>query len=156
MKLIYEITVFLLINTLSLYLISNLFGEVLIRGQRLKEGGAYFKVREIHHVKFQNFVFVLFNNENETQNLKTQKKYQQWFYCLSVCITIPYEFIWILVLLLFQYGNFSYISAALLKGMLWIKVSESRYKQCGVTPHFSAGKNLLKKILREDTYWHIN
>ena len=29
--------------------------------------------------------------------------------------------------------------------MLWIKVSESRYKQCGVTPHFSAGKNLLKK-----------
>ena len=62
MKLIYEITVFLLINTLSLYLILNLFGEVLIRGQRLKEWGAYFKVREIHHIKFQNFVFVLFNN----------------------------------------------------------------------------------------------
>ena len=84
MKLIYEITVFLLINTLSLYLISNLFGEVLIREQCLKEGGAYFKVREIHHIKFQNFVFVLFNNENETKNLKTKKqnkmktlKYQQ-------------------------------------------------------------------------------
>ena len=74
MKLIYEITVFLLINTLSLYLILNLFGEVLIRGQRLKEGPAYFKVREIHHIKFQNFVFVLFNNENETQNFKTKKK----------------------------------------------------------------------------------
>ena len=37
MKLIYEITVFPLTNTLSLYLISNLFGEVLIRAQRLKE-----------------------------------------------------------------------------------------------------------------------
>ena len=74
MKLIYENTVFPLISTLSLYLISNLLSEVLIREQRLKEGGAYFKVREIHHVKFQNFVFVLFNNENETQNLKTKKK----------------------------------------------------------------------------------
>ena len=46
------------------------------------------------------------------------------------------------------------ISAALLKEMLWIKVSESQYKQCGVTPHFSAGKNLLKEILRKGTYWH--
>ena len=74
MKLIYEITVFPLISTLSLHLISDLLGEVLIRGQRLKEGGAYFKVREIHHVKFQNFFFVLFKNENEIQNLKTKKK----------------------------------------------------------------------------------
>ena len=74
MKLIYEITVFSLISTLSLYLLSNIFGEVLIRGQRLKEGGTYFKVMEIHHIKFQNFVFVLFNNENETQNLKIKKK----------------------------------------------------------------------------------
>ena len=65
MKLIYEMTVFLLIGSLSLYLISNLLGEVLIRGQRLKEGGAYFKVTEIYHVKFQNFVFVLLNHENE-------------------------------------------------------------------------------------------
>ena len=64
----YEITVFSLIKTLSLYLISNLFGEVLIRGQRLKEGGAYFKVRETY-IKFQNFLFVLFNNKNETQNV---------------------------------------------------------------------------------------
>ena len=74
MKLIYEITVFPLISTLSFYLISNVLDEVLIRGQRLEEGGAYFKVREIHHVKFQNFVLVLFNNENETQNPKTKKK----------------------------------------------------------------------------------
>ena len=65
MKLIYEITVLPLISTLSLYLISNLLGEVLIRWQGLEKGGDYFKVREIHHIKFQNFVFVLFNNENE-------------------------------------------------------------------------------------------
>ena len=75
MKLIYEITVFSLISTLSLCLISNLFGEVLIRGQRLKEGDAYFKVKEIHHIKqTSKIVFVLFNNENETQNLETKKK----------------------------------------------------------------------------------
>ena len=74
MKLIYGITVFFLISTLTLHLISNLFGEVLIKRQRLKEGGAYFKVREIHNIKFQNFVFVLFNNENETENRKTKKK----------------------------------------------------------------------------------
>ena len=66
MKLMYENTVFSLIKTLSLYLISNLFGEVLIRGQRLKEGDAYFKVRETYHIKFQNFLLVLFNNKNET------------------------------------------------------------------------------------------
>ena len=88
MKLIYEITVFLLINTLSLYLISNLFGEVLIRGQRLKEGGAYFKVREIHHVKFQNFAFVLFNNENETQNFKTKKKQKNENIKISTIISL--------------------------------------------------------------------
>ena len=29
---------------------------------------------------------------------------------------------------------------------LWIpKVNESRYKQCGVTPHFSTGQNLLDR-----------
>ena len=39
MKLIYEIIVFPLINTLNLYLILNLLGEAPIRGQCLKEGG---------------------------------------------------------------------------------------------------------------------
>ena len=34
------------------------------------------------------------------------------------------------------------------------KVNESRYKQCGVTLHFSTGQYLLKKILRKDKYWH--
>ena len=28
---------------------------------------------------------------------------------------------------------------------LILKINESRYKQFGVTPHFSTGKNLLKK-----------
>ena len=34
-----------------------------------------------------------------------------------------------------------------------IKVNDSRYKQCEVTPHFSTGPNLLKKniVLRKDT-----
>ena len=27
----------------------------------------------------------------------------------------------------------------------FLKVNESRYKQCGVTPHFSTRQNLLKK-----------
>ena len=35
-----------------------------------------------------------------------------------------------------------------------LKVNESQYKQCGVTPHFSTGKNQLKKILRKDKCWH--
>ena len=38
MKLIYEITVFPLVSTLGLYLILNLVGVLLIRGQRLKKG----------------------------------------------------------------------------------------------------------------------
>ena len=69
----YEIAVFPLISTLGVYLISNLINEVLVREQRLKEGATYFKVTNIHHIKFQNFVFVLFNNENETQNLDVNK-----------------------------------------------------------------------------------
>ena len=38
-------------------------------------------------------------------------------------------------------------------GLLWkdqkitLKVNESQYKQCGVTPHFSTGQNVFKK------YW---
>ena len=55
----YEITVIPLINFLSLHF-SNLFIEVLIRGQRLKEGGTYFKVREMHLIKFQKLCFCPF------------------------------------------------------------------------------------------------
>ena len=32
------------------------------------------------------------------------------------------------------------------------KVNESPYEQCGKTPHFSKGQNLLRKILRKDKY----
>ena len=73
MRLMYGITVFLLISTLSLYLISNLFVQVLIRGQRLKQDGAYFKIREMYHI---NFVFVLFNNEKKKQTNKQKEKKQ--------------------------------------------------------------------------------
>ena len=51
MILIHKITLFPLINTLSLYLILNIFFfEVLIRGQQLKEGGAYFNVTEANQI----------------------------------------------------------------------------------------------------------
>ena len=74
MKLIYEITVFSLISTLSLYLLSNIFGEVLIRGQRLKEGGTYFKVREIHHLKFQNLFLSFSTMKMKHKTSKSKKK----------------------------------------------------------------------------------
>ena len=50
MKSVYEITLFRPGSTLGLYLILNLVGALLVRGQRLKKGGAYFKVREIRQV----------------------------------------------------------------------------------------------------------
>ena len=59
MKLTYKITVFPLVSTFGLYLILNLVGALLISGQRLKKGGAHFKVREIHHIKCQKFFFVI-------------------------------------------------------------------------------------------------
>ena len=76
MKLIRRITIFPLISTLSLYLVSIFFGEVLIRGQHLKEGGAYFNVREIHHIKFQNFVlsFSTMKIKHKTSKPKNKKQ----------------------------------------------------------------------------------
>ena len=85
MKLTYEIVVFPLISTLGLYSISNLVGAVLIRSQLLKEGGAY-------HIKFQNFVFALFNNENETENLNVRTKKNENIKISTISI-IPYKFI---------------------------------------------------------------
>ena len=80
MKLIYEITVFSLISTVSLYLISNLLGGVLIGGQRLKEGRAYFKVKKIHQIEFQNFCFCSFqqwkwNAKSQKEKEKRKKKH---------------------------------------------------------------------------------
>ena len=57
MKLVCEITVFPLISTPGLYLISNFVSEVFIRGRRLKKRDAYFKVSKIYNIKFQNFIF---------------------------------------------------------------------------------------------------
>ena len=44
----------------STYFISKLPGAALARGLRLKEGGAYFKVKGIITMKFQNFVIFSF------------------------------------------------------------------------------------------------
>ena len=35
---------------------------------------------------------------------------------------------------------------------LFIKVNESRYKQCGVITHLFPGQNPLKKTVRKDKY----
>ena len=35
-----------------------------------------------------------------------------------------------------------------------VLISESGNIQFGLTQHFSTGKNLLKKILKKDKYWH--
>ena len=89
-------------------------------------GGAYFKVREIH-IKFQNFNFLLFNNENETpqnknktktkqkKKKKRKRKHQNINNSFIVWVFVkPYHMnSWILVLLLLQYGYCSYISNTL-------------------------------------------
>ena len=69
----YEITVFPVINFLSLHF-SNLFSEVLIRGQRLKEGGTYFKVREMHLIKFQKLCFCPFQQWKWNRKPQNQKE----------------------------------------------------------------------------------
>ena len=42
------------------YLVLKLYSAALIGGRRLKEGGAYFKVRGVIHMKFQNIVIFSF------------------------------------------------------------------------------------------------
>ena len=59
MKLIYKIIAFPLVTTLGFYSILNLAGALLISRESLKRGSAYFKAREIHHIKFQKFFFVI-------------------------------------------------------------------------------------------------
>ena len=56
MKLIYEIIIFPLINTLSLYLGFDLLGEVLIIGQRSKEGTFYFTSKALFVLKIFKFL----------------------------------------------------------------------------------------------------
>ena len=38
-----------------------------MRGQRLLEGGAYFKVREVYNIKCQNLAIFFFQNKYETE-----------------------------------------------------------------------------------------
>ena len=45
-----------------------------------------------------------------------------------------------------------FLSAAIAVVIIVFKFNESRYKQCGVTPHFPTRQNILKKILRKDKY----
>ena len=61
-------------------------------------------------------------NQKKRNKEKKISKYQQWFHCLSVCITIPYKFIWILALLLLQYGNFSYKCCISCRDAYWMGV----------------------------------
>ena len=51
-------TVFPLISTPRTYLMSKFYWAALIRRQRLKNGGAYFKKRRVILIKFENFVIV--------------------------------------------------------------------------------------------------
>ena len=50
-----------LINDPVGYLISKLQDVAVIEEQRLKEGGAYFKLRGIIHIRFQNFAIFSFH-----------------------------------------------------------------------------------------------
>ena len=53
-------TVFPLISASGTYLMSKFSVAVYIKGQRLKEGGAYFKKRRVILIKSENFVIVFF------------------------------------------------------------------------------------------------
>ena len=77
MKLIYEIIVFPLTTTLSLYLISNLFVEALIRGQRFNRGGCLFQDKENTLYQIPKLCFCLFQQwklNKKPQNQKKKKK----------------------------------------------------------------------------------
>ena len=53
-------TIFLLISAYCTYLFLELCGVVLIGGWLLKKRDIYFKVREIIHTEFQNFIMFSF------------------------------------------------------------------------------------------------
>ena len=92
MKSIYEITVFPLVSTLGLYLILNLAGALLRAA--LKKGWCLFQSKG--NTSYQvSKVFLCHKNIKISSSV------------LSVCRIIPYEFIWKLVLLLLESGNFS-------------------------------------------------
>ena len=53
-------TVFPLMSAPGAYIILKVEGVALIGGRRLKEGGAYFQVWRVIHMKFENLVIVSF------------------------------------------------------------------------------------------------
>ena len=90
---------------------------------------------------------LIMNNDNrEIEEIYTKlTRYidkRKTFFCF--CDLLWTEFIY--------FSSFFYLFMNISKNVE--KVNESRYKQCGVTLHFSTGQYLLKKILRKDKYWH--
>ena len=66
----------------------------LIAGQGLKKGDAYFKVREIIHMEFQNFVIFSFQVTIRTSVMISSLIYTRTFifFPFFYCILIPYVF----------------------------------------------------------------
>ena len=60
---------------------SALIRFLISQERRLFEEGAYFKVRKMSNIKFQNHKFS-----------PSKSKYQQYFRCFIVCILFPYAF----------------------------------------------------------------
>ena len=93
------------------YLIMNLQGMVVIGGQRLKEGGTYFKIRGIIPMKFQNCNFSLPNNSQQLPFwyivfIAVFKNYQLFTFFI-VCILVPYTFVPYVTQLRLNYGQIS-------------------------------------------------
>ena len=71
----YEITVFPQVTSLNLYLISNLFGEVLIRGQCFKRGRRLFQSKgNTSNFKFLFLSFSTMKIKYKTSKPKRKKK----------------------------------------------------------------------------------
>ena len=68
--------------------------KVLTEGQRLKEGGNYFEVREIIHVRFQKFVSFSFKITLEVYHNDIKPyifQISSYFNYLIVCLFVPYD-----------------------------------------------------------------
>ena len=77
MKLMYEITVFPQVTSLNLYLISNLFAEVLIRGQCFKRGRRLFQSKgNTSNFKFLFLSFSTMKIKHKTSKPKRKKKWK--------------------------------------------------------------------------------
>ena len=71
----------------------RLFDFEAFKVRRLKEGGAYFKVRQIVHMKFQ--IFVIFSFQITTTVMIYSPIYSRtdrYFFCFIVCLFVHYTF----------------------------------------------------------------